>query len=51
MAGIVRGIHPPIIALDREPIMPGKVNLQTRYNMRDILFLWLLKSSASREGT
>ena len=26
MAGIVRRIHPPIVAPDREPIMPGKVS-------------------------
>ena len=27
MAGIVWGIHPPIAAPDREPVMPGKVSL------------------------
>ena len=34
MAGIVWGIHPPIIALDREPIMPGKVSSSNRMQRR-----------------
>ena len=54
MAGIVRGIHKPIIALDREPIMPGKVSSPNKMHKRlqnDTLFFLLLMSSASREGT
>ena len=34
MAGIVWGIHPPIVAPDREPIMSGKVSFSVRMRAR-----------------